>query len=127
MNAHRAGQISGALLVTALCALVTPAWSQPTPRGTDAAQRADEHFLKGKALLKAGNVRGGRGHDLGDVDAAWTVIQLDPEILGAPDVAIDDDPEIDGVGETDRQQRPLAPDLTDTDRVPRGTSRHAQH
>jgi hypothetical protein len=42
----------------ALLALHGTARSQPQPQSADAAQQADEHFWKGKALLKAGNVRG---------------------------------------------------------------------
>lgn len=47
-------------VLAAALALSTPAFSQPKASGADDAQQADEHFRKGKELLKAGKKKEAR-------------------------------------------------------------------
>lgn len=47
-------------VLAAALALSAPAFSQPKAGGADDAQQADEHFRKGKELLKAGDKKGAR-------------------------------------------------------------------
>jgi hypothetical protein len=58
MIVHRFKRLGFAALLLASFAWSSGARSQPIFQGTDASQEADGHFLKGKALLKAGDVRG---------------------------------------------------------------------
>lgn len=54
MRRNCLGNPAALLLLAATIALSTPVLSQPSPNITDAAAQADEHFRKGKELLKDG-------------------------------------------------------------------------
>jgi hypothetical protein len=58
MHAYRLKTLGCALALAVSVASSATAQSQPGPTGADAAQQADDHFLKGKAFMKAGNTRG---------------------------------------------------------------------
>ena len=58
MRAYGIKTLGYLVVLSSVLGLSPLAHSQPDVRGADAAQQADEHFLKGKSLLKGGNVRG---------------------------------------------------------------------
>ena len=69
MYANRLKRFGCVLAVASAVTSSSTAWSQPPPQGADVAQQADDHFLKAKALMKAGNVRG--AYD--EYAAAWSL------------------------------------------------------
>lgn len=58
MRLHRLKSLGCVVALTGLSAVSSVAMSQPVLSGEEAAKLADAYFLRGKALLKEGNVKG---------------------------------------------------------------------
>src|SRR5262249_44507201 len=58
MPVPRLKSLGTLLAIAGLSAVSSAALSQPVISGEDAAKIADAHFLRGKALLKDGNIKG---------------------------------------------------------------------
>ena len=69
MYAHSLKNLGRGLVLVSTLAVSSTALSQATLQGADLSQQADEHFLKAKGLMKAGNMRA--GHE--EYMAAWAL------------------------------------------------------